>query len=111
METTNNLKITAQLSQQINTLDDSESATQSPNPPGVYSVKMLVRISGTGEDGLRIRANAGLNEVTMFLGSEGEVFEIIDGPEIIDNSIWWKIQAIDNHSKFGWAVQVYLSQY
>ena len=90
--------------------EDLLLATQSLNPPGVYSTGMLVQISGTGGDGLRIRAYAGLNEPPMFLGLEGENFKIVEGPEIINNSIWWKIQSFENESKVGWAVQNYLSK-
>ena len=85
-------------------------ASQTPNLPGVFSVGMHVQIYMTGGDGLRIRSIAGFDGTPMFLGSEGENFEILEGPEIIDSTIWWKIASVSNPKKTGWAVQDYLSQ-
>ena len=44
----------------------------------------------------------------MFLGTEGEEFEIIQGPNIEDNTVWWFIEGIANSSRKGWAAQDYL---
>jgi len=84
--------------------------SQTPNLPGVFSVDMNVRISNTGGDGLKIRSFAGFDVIPMYLGAEGEKFEIIDGPTIRDSKIWWKIASISNPKKIGWAVQDYLMQ-
>jgi hypothetical protein len=85
-------------------------ASQTPNLPGVFSVGMVLHISKTGGDGLRIRSFAGFDGIPIYLGLEGEEFEIIEGPKIIDSEIWWKIVSISNHQKIGWAVQDYLKQ-
>ena len=85
-------------------------ATQTPNPPGVFSVGMYVHIYKTEGDGLRIRSSAGFDGIPMYLGSEGEEFEIVEGPNINDSKIWWKIVSISNPQKIGWAVQDYLMQ-
>ena len=105
------IKLTPRSNDLINSNNAIVSASPTANPPGVYSKDMNVKIIGTGGDGLRIRAFAGLEETPMFLGAEGEEFKIIDGPEIFDSAIWWKIQSVENPSKTGWAVQDYLSQF
>lgn len=85
-------------------------ASQTPNPPGVFSVGMYVQISNTGGDGLRIRSFAGFDGVPVYLGQEGEEFEIIEGPRIKDSEIWWKITSLSEPQKIGWAVQDFLLQ-
>ena len=85
-------------------------ASQTPNPQGVFSVGMHVHIYNTEGDGLRIRSFAGFDGILMYLGSEGEEFEIVEGPKINDSKIWWKIVSTSNPQKIGWAVQDYLMQ-
>ena len=77
--------------------------------PGVVSLGMTVKIIGTGEEGLRMRKEAGMDQTVMFLAGEGEVFTIIGGPVIKDSLIWWKIQGEENGQKTGWSVQDYLT--
>ena len=86
-------------------------ATQTPNPPGVFSVGMHIHIYKTEGDGLRIRSSAGFDGIPMYLGSEGEEFEIVEGPKINESKIWWKIVSISTPKKIGWAVQDYFMQY
>ena len=85
-------------------------ASQTPNLPGVFSVGMYVYVSNTGGDGLRIRSSAGFDGIPMYLGSEGEEFEIVEGPKINESKIWWKIVSISTPKKIGWAVQDYFMQ-
>lgn len=85
-------------------------ASQTPNLPGVFSVGMYVHIFNTGGDGLRIRSFAGFDGVPLYLGQEGEEYEIIDGPQIKDSEIWWKIASKSEPQKIGWAVQDFLLQ-
>jgi len=90
--------------------DEYLQASQTPNLPGVFSTGMVVHIFQTGGDGLKIRSFAGLEGIPVYLGFEGEEFEIIAGPEIVDSKIWWKIVSISDAKKSGWAVQEYLTQ-
>lgn len=85
------------------------SSPEAETLPGVVSIGMTVQVNGTGQDGLRMRANPGTDHTVMFLANEGELFTIIDGPMIKDSLIWWKLQAQDNAQKEGWSVQDYLS--
>ena len=83
-------------------------ASQTSNPPGVFSLGMKVRVFKTDGDGLIIRSSVGFNGIPIYLGLEMEEFEIIEGPKIIDSEIWWRIASIEDPQKVGWAVQDYL---
>ncbi len=93
-----------------NSVDAIEpTATYSPESlPGVVSLGMTVKVSGTGDEGLRMRSGAGTDQSVLFLANEGEFFSIIDGPVIKDSLIWWKLQGNENGQKSGWSVQDYL---
>ncbi len=72
--------------------------------PGMY-----VQILGTGGDGLRLRAGAGMSYDPLFLGMEAEVFEVLDGPREGDGYIWWFLKAPYDPNRQGWARSDYLS--
>ncbi len=76
---------------------------------GVLSVGAYVQISGTGGDGLNLRAGPGLGYDALYLGLESEVFEIIDGPQEADGYIWWHLVAPNDATISGWAVANYLA--
>ena len=105
-----NVKITPLTSHAaINTpIPNNEGNASSGELPGVISLGMTVQVTGTGQDGLRMRTEPGTDETVLFLANEGEIFTIVDGPVIRDSLIWWKIQALDEAQKTGWSVQDYL---
>jgi len=70
---------------------------------------MTIYINGTGGDGLRIRDTASQKGSTLYVAADGEMFEIIDGPELNDGYIWWQIKNNVNGELKGWAVQDFLS--
>ncbi len=77
-------------------------------PPGELAVGAFVQISGTGGDGLRLRANPGLAYESRFLGLEAEVFQIEAGPQDVDSYTWWYLVAPFDTTRCGWAVSNYL---
>jgi hypothetical protein len=80
-----------------------------PSPlPNTLSVGAYVQIAGTGGDGLRIRSQAGLEGEVKFLGLESEVFQVADGPELVDGYTWWLLVAPYDPNVRGWAVSNYL---
>lgn len=68
-----------------------------------------VQISGTGGDGLRLRSSPGLQGDVLFLGYEGEVFQVVQGPQSSDGYVWWYLIAPYDEKVQGWAVSNYLS--
>lgn len=88
---------------------DMLEATGTPSMVGVIALGMNIKVSGTGNEGLRMRSGAGIDQQTMYVAQEGEPFQIIDGPKVLDSLIWWKIQALNNPGKTGWSVQDYMA--
>lgn len=80
-----------------------------PPSPGSFSVGSSVQITGTGGDGLRLRADPGLQGDVRFLALEGEVFQVEDGPQEQDGYTWWFLVAPYDATVKGWAVSNYLA--
>ena len=80
-----------------------------PLPSGQMGIGAYVQISGTGGDGLRLRASPGTANAPLFLGMESEVFRVTDGPKDEDGFTWWYLVAPYDDNRKGWAVQNYLS--
>lgn len=89
-----------------------EGLEPTPTPqsrlPGVFGLGYPVIINNTGGDGLRIRNAPGLDSTPLFLGNEGEGFQIIEGPALKDSIIWWRIESVSDPNRAGWAAQDYL---
>jgi hypothetical protein len=82
--------------------------TRIPGQGGPFQTGDLVEVSGTGDDGLRIRDQAGLQGDIQFLGLENEVFEIRDGPVELDGFTWWFLVSPSDDSFRGWAAGTFL---
>ena len=80
-----------------------------PVPSGEMGIGAYVQISGTGGDGLRLRAGPGTINSPLFLGMESEVFQVREGPKESDGFTWWYVVAPYDENRKGWAVQNYLS--
>ncbi len=76
--------------------------------PGQVAVGRYVQISGTGGDGLRLRAAPGLDGTPLFLGFDGEVFAVRQGPEVADGYTWWFLTSPYDEGRSGWAAATYL---
>jgi hypothetical protein len=76
--------------------------------PDVIGVGGYVQITGTEGEGLRLRANPGLNGTPAFLGYDEEVFEVRDGPQDLDGYIWWYLVAPYDETRAGWAAADFL---
>jgi hypothetical protein len=84
--------------------------TTSPTPaPGEFAIGVYVQITNTGEEGLNIRSDAGLNTKVLFSGRDSEVFLITDGPVQADGYTWWRLTASYDTTRSGWAAQNFLS--
>ena len=79
-----------------------------PAPTGI-AIGNYVQISGTNGEGLRIRAEPGLNSNSEFLGYDAEVFIVQDGPRAADGYTWWYLVAPYDQSRAGWAAADFLT--
>ncbi len=81
----------------------------SPTPPAGIVVGNYVQITGTEGEGLRIRAEPGLNGAFQFLAYDSEVFIIKDGPRQVDGYTWWYLAAPYDNTRVGWAAADFLT--
>jgi hypothetical protein len=77
------------------------------SPEGI-TIGAYVQISGTGGDGLRLRAAPGTDAELLFIGMEAEVFEVRDGPREANDFTWWYLVAPYDENRSGWAASRYL---
>lgn len=69
-----------------------------------------VKIEGTAGSGLRIRSGPGLNTDTVFVANESDVYVVLEGPEKVDDLVWWKLTTPYDDTRQGWAAADYLSR-
>lgn len=89
----------------------ADGMTQSPNgnlSAGPIRIGDSVQIYGTQGDGLRLRAEPGLESEILFLAYEGEIFLVKDGPQEASGYIWWYLVAPYDENVRGWAVENFL---
>ncbi len=86
------------------------ATTPSPAAPGQgIAIGAYVQISGTGGQGLRLRAAPGLAAALLFLGYDAEVYQVRDGPRQADGYTWWYLVAPYDEGRAGWAAADFLS--
>lgn len=90
------------------TIPPTPPSTSTP-APGQFAVSVYVQVTGTGGDGLRLRAEPGLSAQPLALGYDSEVFRVADGPRQADGHTWWYLTASYDATRSGWAVQDYLT--
>ena len=76
--------------------------------PGSIGVGVFVQVSGTGGDGLRLRKEPGLSSEMQFLGLDGELFQVGDGPVDQDGYTWWFVVGSYDETRQGWAASNFL---
>lgn len=76
---------------------------------GEFPIDSYVQITGTGGNGLRLRANPGIESSVNFIAAESEVFRVIDGPVKSGDYSWWLIVAPYDDLRRGWAASDFLS--
>ena len=77
--------------------------------PGSFGIGAFVQVSGTDGDGLRLRKGPGLSSEMQFLGLDGELFQIVDGPVDADGYTWWFVIGSYDDTRQGWAVADFLA--
>lgn len=86
----------------------AEAGTPVPPPQGTINIGAIVKIAGTGLDGLRLRNQPGLQGSILFVAIESEVFRVDDGPQEADGYTWWHLTSPFDETVQGWAVSNYL---
>ena len=81
----------------------------SPTPPAGIAIGNYVQISGTEGQGLRVRAQPGLDGAFEFLAYDAEVFIVKDGPRDVDGYTWWYLVAPYDETRVGWAAADFLT--
>ena len=76
--------------------------------PGSVGIGVFVQVSGTGGDGLRLRKEPGLSSEMQFLGLDGELFQVGDGPMEQDGYTWWFVVGSYDETRQGWAAADFL---
>jgi len=80
-----------------------------PTPiPGQVMIGSYVQVAQTGGQGLRIRANPGLQGDLLFLALDSEMFIVQDGPVELDGYTWWYLTAPYDERRAGWAAARFL---
>jgi hypothetical protein len=92
------------------TLTPEPTSTQDvPLPSGVIVVGDYVQVTGTGGDGLRLHATAGVSSEVHYTAMDAEVFLVKDGPIETDGYVWWLLQDPYTENSVGWGVANYLA--
>lgn len=87
----------------------TEISVETPTlEPGAIGIGAFVQVSGTGGDGLRLRQAPGLGAEMQFLGLEGELFQVADGPVEADGYSWWFVVGSYDETRQGWAAADFL---
>lgn len=90
---------------------ESETQTLSPavtSQPGEIYPGAIVKITGTGGDGLRLRLEPSLESEILWIGEEAEILSVQDGPVEADGFTWWLLESSADNTRQGWAVSDYL---
>jgi hypothetical protein len=85
-------------------------STQVISIPGEeISIGDYVQVIGTGGEGLRLHATAGVSRKVDYIAIDSEVFLVKGGPMDADGYSWWMLQDPFTENVVGWGVANYLS--
>jgi hypothetical protein len=87
---------------------DSSSTQQAPVLGGEINIGNYVQVNGTGGDGLRLHATAGVSSEVIYIAKDTEVFLVKEGPIDADGYAWWLLQDPYTEHAAGWGVENYL---
>lgn len=73
------------------------------------AVGKYVQITGTEGAGLKIRESAGTNSDVNFIAADSEAFQVVGGPVLKDDLVWWSLVTPYDQTRVGWAAANYLT--
>jgi len=88
---------------------DASSSPQVPVRVAEINLGDYVQVSGTGGDGLRLHATAGVSGEVRYIAIDTEVFLVKEGPIDADGYVWWLLQDPYTNNSVGWGVENYLN--
>lgn len=71
--------------------------------PGGCLLNQRVVVFGTGNVGLNLRSEPRRSAEAQFVAREGDVLQVVDGPQFFDDIEWCKVESITRPGQFGWA--------
>ncbi len=77
--------------------------------PEGFTIGAFVQVANTQGAGLKFRSESGTGSDVTFIGMDGDLFKIIDGPDDKSGYSWWKLQGGEDGQLIGWAAADYLS--
>ena len=80
------------------------------NDPRYLLAGSLAQVSGTGTQGLRVRAAPELNSELRAVLIEGGQVEMLEGPIAADGYQWYRVQ-YDSMGRLGWVAAQFLTAY
>jgi hypothetical protein len=72
-------------------------------------VGAYVQITGTEGHGLNLHQNPGVESSIVTVAMDDEVFEVVEGPQTIDDYVWWYLRSSYDSNRAGWAASNYLT--
>lgn len=76
--------------------------------PDAIAIGVRISVSGTGNVGLSIRREAGVNAERVAVAQEGETLLIVGGPRVSDDYTWWFVRDELDPTREGWAAQDFM---
>ncbi len=83
-------------------------ATATAEPGAPISIGSTVIVAGTEGAGVAVRQGPGLTYTYFFVGNDGDLFTVTDGPRESDGYTWWAVVDPNDPNRAGWVVQNYL---
>jgi hypothetical protein len=93
----------------------TETPIALPTASPDIAIGWRVQVSGTEGKGVNLRQEPDVNspristDLEQSIGSEGEIFIVVDGPRRVSGYIWWLVQDLEDETRQGWAVGNYLA--
>lgn len=84
------------------------AAEQDSGEVFMFTAGELVLVTGTGDQGLRLREYPSLGSSILHLAEEEEQYRVVGGPVEADGYVWWFVEHETDPGRRGWGVEDYL---
>lgn len=88
--------------------DGREQAGPTPTASADIQIGGYVQVTGTGISGLSLREGPDTGYDRMDTAAEGEIFVVVEGPQVVAGAPWWRIRDPDDEERFWWAIGTFL---